>query len=325
MIVPKYWSESKTKKIVNGKQFTLKRFGWSDISELDAKNLADVRLREAVSTLEKEGDVRRIDHKTSYNGSEGVPIREEVISTHEDVVISRNSYGALCLNTPDVLFGDIDFEFEASFKMHVISFALLFVCALLIGFYFEAWVSLGISIVVAAISTSTLANLLHRVTLGLGGGIEKKALDTITNVSLQNPELHIRVYRTPLGYRILFMNNSYCPTGEAAIRLLNELQSDRLYIQMCKNQNCFRARVSPKPWRIGMVRLKPAPGVWPIEEERMAERREWVKMYELKAKNVSSCHYLMQLGSDKVDAKAEFVRKIHDELCRVSDSELEIA
>ncbi len=325
MLVPRYWSESKTKKVVNGKQFTLMRFGWSDTSELDAKNLADVRLQDAVSTLEKEGDVRRIDHKTSYNGAEGVPIREEVISTHEDVVISRNSYGALCLNTPDVLFGDIDFDFEASFRMHVISFALLFICALLLGFYFESWGTLGVCVFVAAIFTSTLANILHRVTLRLSGGVEKKALDTIMNVSMQNPELHMRIYRTPLGYRVLLMNNTYCPTGEAAIRLLNELESDRLYIQMCKNQNCFRARVSPKPWRINMVRLKPTPGVWPIKKERMAERQEWVKMYELKSKNISSCHYVTRLGSDKVNAKAEFVRKIHDELCRVNNSELKIA
>lgn len=325
MIVPRYWSESKTRKIVNGKQFTIKRFGWSDINELDAKSLADARLQEAVSTLMKEGDVRRIDHKTSYNGAEGIPIREEVISTHEDVVISRNSYGALCLNTPDVLFGDIDFEYEASFQIHAISFVLLLICSLLLGLSFESWAALGISIFAAAIFTSTLANALHRATLKLSGGAEKKALNTITHVSTQNSELNIRVYRTPLGYRVLFMNSTYNPTDGKAIQLLNDLKSDRTYIQMCKNQNCFRARVSPKPWRIGIVRLRPTSGVWPIKEERMEERREWVKMYEMESANVSSCHYVASIGSDKVDTKAEFVRKIHDELCKVNNSELKIA
>jgi hypothetical protein len=325
MIVPEYWSESRTKKVVDGRQFTIKRFGWSDTSELDAKHHADARLKEAVKTLEAEGDVRRIDHKTSYNGAEGIPIREEVISKHQDIVISRNSYGALCLNTPDVLFADIDFECEASLKTYVIAFILLFFCAAITGLFFKSWLALALGAVAAVIFTSTVANLMHSMMLGLSGGFERKALDRIKRVSRENVELHFRVYRTPLGFRVLLMNDTYCPAGDSALKLLKDLQSDSIYIQMCKNQNCFRARVSPKPWRIGVERLKPRPGVWPIKEERMGERRNWVRMYESTAKNYSSCHYLMKLGSDKVAAKAEFVRQIHDDLCKVSSSELKAA
>ena len=113
MIVPQYWSESKLRKIVNGRQFTIKRFGWSDVSEDDAKKHADTRVQDAARELEEKGDVRRVDHKVAYNGAEGIPIREEVISRHQDVVITRNTYGSLCLNTPDVLFADVDFEQKA--------------------------------------------------------------------------------------------------------------------------------------------------------------------------------------------------------------------
>jgi hypothetical protein len=325
MIVPGYWSESKTKKVVDARQFTIKRFGWSDVSELDAKNHADTRLKEAVKTLETEGDVRRIDHKTSYNGAEGIPIREEVISRHQDIVISRNSYGALCLNTPDVLFADIDFEYEVSFKENVIAFILLLICAAITGLLFKTWLALSLAAVAAVILTSTVAKLIHSMILGLSGGIERKALARIKKVSRENAELHFRLYRTPLGYRVLLMNETYCPANDSALKLLKDLQSDSIYIQMCKNQNCFRARVSPKPWRIGIQRLKPRPGVWPIKEGRMGERRDWVRMYESKAKNYASCHYLMKLGSDKVATKAEFVRQIHDDLCKVSNSDLKAA
>ena len=123
MIAPQYWSESKIKKVVNGKQYTLKRFGWSDVSEFEAKKHADIRLREAEEILIKAGDVRRIDHKASYNGAEGIPIREEVISHHNNSVITRNTYGALCINTPNVFFADIDFDYKPSFKIH--SFAAI--------------------------------------------------------------------------------------------------------------------------------------------------------------------------------------------------------
>jgi len=30
MIVPKYWAEAKTKAKFEGRQYTIKRFGWSD-------------------------------------------------------------------------------------------------------------------------------------------------------------------------------------------------------------------------------------------------------------------------------------------------------
>jgi len=322
MIVPKYWSESKTKKIANGRQFTIKRFGWSDESELDAKKHADSRLSEAVQTLEKEGDVRRIDHKTSYNGAEGIPIREEVIS--------RNSYGALCLNTPDVLFADIDFEHDVSFTVSVIAFVVLSsfasVAALLFQvWFFQSWVAFAVGIFIALILTPMLAGLLNKVIQRISGGPEAKALEQIKKVSSENAELHLRLYRTPMGYRVLLMNDTYSPTSEAAINLLKDLQSDNIYIQMCKNQDCFRARVSPKPWRIGVDRLKPSPGVWPIKAERLRERVRWVGMYEKKARSYSSCHYVLDLGSDKVHKKAEFVRKIHDEMCKVTNDKLEIA
>ncbi|MFH2047156.1 MAG: hypothetical protein ABIK92_18665 [Pseudomonadota bacterium] len=325
MIVPRYWSESKTKKIVEGRQFTIKRFGWSDLSEQDAKAHADDRLKEAVKTLETEGDVRRIDHKTSYNGAEGIPIREEVISKHQDVIISRNSYGSLCLNTPDVMFADIDFEYEASFKTHVVAFIFLSFCAAIISLFFKSWLALFLSAIAVLVFIPTMAKLIHRMILSLNGGFERKAIETIKKVSIESPELHFRLYRTPLGFRVLLMNDTYSPTSDTAINLLKDLQSDSIYVQMCKNQNCFRARVSPKPWRIGIERIKPQPGVWPIKEERMKDRREWVDMYEKKAKNYSSCHFLMQLGSVKVSPKAEFVRKIHDDLCKVSSSELSTA
>lgn len=322
MIVPRYWSEAKTKRTVNGRQFTIKRFGWSDTSEQDAKRHADARLEEAVRTLEREGDVRRIDHKITYNGAEGIPIREEVISQHQDVVISRNSYGALCLNTPDVFFADIDFAMESSFKAVSLAFVLLLGCAAVVSFFFQSSLVFILGAFLALILSSTLAAAIRNLMLRAKGGIEKIALDRINTVASENPELHVRVYRTPMGFRVLLMNDTYSPVSDKALALLQHFNSDSLYVRMCRNQQCFRARVSPKPWRIGVSRLTPRPGVWPIKAELLGERKKWVDAYEQVARNYSSCHYLCQIGSNKVHEKAEFVRKIHDDLCRATTTEL---
>lgn len=325
MIVPRYWSESRTRKFANGHQFTIKRFGWSDTSERDAKTHADERLQEAVETLERDGHVRRIDHKTSYNGAEGIPIREEVIDKTQDVVISRNSYGALCLNTPDVLFADIDFEFEASIKTYVVAFSILAILTLIATFSFQSWKVLLVGLFASIIFTSTVADLLHKIVLLSRGDPEKRAIETVKRVSENNTELHIRLYRTPNGCRLLIMNDTYDPTGDKAINLLHSLNADEVYIQMCRNQNCFRARLSPKPWRIGVDRLHPTPGVWPIKTKWMAERSRWVKNYEEKSTGYAACRYLFSLGSEETNNKAEFVRQIHDDACRVNNGELVLA
>jgi hypothetical protein len=110
MIIPDYWDEHKEKrKLSTRKQGTITRFGWSDLNQDDAKRHAKQRVEEAFQKLEDGQEVERREKRVSYNGSEGVPIREEVVQFHGDAVVSRNIYGALCINTPDVLFADIDF------------------------------------------------------------------------------------------------------------------------------------------------------------------------------------------------------------------------
>lgn len=325
MIVPQYWAESKIKKIVKGRQFTIKRFGWSDVSEGEAKANADARLDEAVKELERQGSVRRVDHKVRYNGAEGIPIREEVVARHGDVVISRNSYGALCLNVADVLFADIDCESEVPFSISAISFLLLSAVSIFVALNLHSWGWLLGLLFAAYIMTSFVAGLIHKFVMRLNGGAEQKILNNIHQFSIENPDLHIRLYRTPLGYRILLMNGIYEPGADASVSILENLKADSVYIQMCRNQNCFRARVSPKPWRIGVERLGPRPGVWPINPDRLEDRARWVKTYEELSINYSSCHFLMKLGSDKVHEKAEFVRQLHDDMCKVFRSDLKIA
>jgi hypothetical protein len=88
---------------------------------------------------------------------------------------------------------------------------------------------------------------------------------------------------------------------------------------MCLRQNCFRARVSPKPWRVGIEQhLRPRPGIWPINPERLPERRRWVDSYEKAAESFASCAFLEALGSGRVHPAATEVQRLHDDLSRSS-------
>ena len=85
---------------------------------------------------------------------------------------------------------------------------------------------------------------------------------------------------------------------------------------MCKNQNCFRARISPKPWRIGLEALRS--GVWPVKEQSMHARNVWVDEYQTRAEEYASCKFVEQLGSPLTHPTAKHVQSIHDPYCNAN-------
>jgi len=113
---------------------------------------------------------------------------------------------------------------------------------------------------------------------------------------------------------VLAMHRTFSATEPAVAAFFDALGVDRVYRQMCVNQDCFRARVGPKPWRVGVSgHIRPRPGVWPVAPERMAERQAWIRHYESVAAGFASCRFLEALGSGAAHPAAEAVRKIHDD------------
>ena len=100
MIVPRFWAEGRLQVRDAQRQVTVRRFGWSDESEAAAQAHADARTREALERILAGESLPRRDHKVPYNGAEGLPIREEILERHGEAVITRNTYGSRCLNTP---------------------------------------------------------------------------------------------------------------------------------------------------------------------------------------------------------------------------------
>lgn len=156
MIVPQFWAESRLQHREKGKQVTVRRFGWSDSSQADAQSNADARVREALARVLAGEKLRRRDLKVAYNGSAGVPIREEVVSRHGETVISRNSYGARCLNTPNVLFADIDFPDRVPSWFFFAVFAALILLAVAVARLTDSW-GAGVASAVFALFVAGMA------------------------------------------------------------------------------------------------------------------------------------------------------------------------
>lgn len=315
MIVPEYWAEGRIQQRIEKRQFTVRRFGWSDISQEDAQANADARTKEAFDRIVAGEKLPRRETKISYNGSEGLPIREQILARHGDTIITRNSYGAHCLNTPNVLFADIDFHEPRTKPPLLKTMLLLLVLGVILnakGKDLYSWIAFG-----AFALCLLLSWLIERKRKRERPDPLQQGRERIRTFMQAHPNWSLRTYRTPAGLRVLVTHRTFDPQEPAVAELFQALDVDPVYTYMCRNQNCFRARLSAKPWRIGIAsHMRPRPGVWPINPEHLPLRNQWIAEYEQKARGFAACKFLESFGSGLVDDTAKTVQALHDDACR---------
>lgn len=326
MIVASYWAESRKKVRKGGKQITVRRHGWSDVDQEQAEAMAEARALDTLNRILAGDNLDRIEPKVAYNGAEGVPIREEILSRHGKEVITRNAYGAKCLNTPDVLIADVDFALEASLLFKTFTFLALF-----LPLFFAGWLlghtRLGILFgVISLLFVSVLSNTIIKLKVKMAGGYVAQVKKRILTFLSKNADWNIRVYRTPCGVRLIVTHQNFQSSDTIVKNFFESVGADPLYVKMCEKQACFRARLTAKPWRIGIkTRMKPRPGVWPIRPERQKERSSWIELYEKKAANYAACNYIESLGSGKIHPKIGAIVNLHDEESKAMLSTISIA
>jgi hypothetical protein len=326
MIVPTYWAEARRQERTRERQVTVRRFGWSDDSPEAAQAMAEARVDEAFERAKQDRNWPRYERRVAYNGSEGVPIREEVLARYGDAVITRNGYGARCLNTPDVLFADVDFSDGAPGQLYKACALPMALGAIALGSQIGSIVLTIVLILIALILAIFVANFAWRTWVQLRGGHEALALRRLHKYLDAHREWNVRVYRTPAGLRLLATHAPQAPRDSATQEFFRALGVDPIYAQMCRNQNCFRARLTGKPWRIGVAEhIRPRRRTWPIPPERLAERQAWVANYEHQAQNFAACRYVDSFGSGFIHDRVRATVERHDEECRALGTELALA
>jgi hypothetical protein len=313
MIVPEHWAEARVQHREPRKQVTVRRFGWSDQSIAEAQNMADARAREALQRIIEGAPSDRREPKVPYNGAEGVPIREEIVSRHGDEVITRNSYGARCLNTPDVMFVDVDLPDGQSCALSAVVTVALVIAALVWGSNSGSKL-LGIGLVICALFSGHYVTCLFlNLALRLRGGAEKIARDRVKKFVMGRPDWNVRIYRTPSGLRVLALHRAFDPDDPEALECFKALAADPVYVRMCRNQKCFRARLSAKPWRLGIARhIISGRVAWPPKPDRLPARSAWIEHYESAANGYAACAWITDLGSGGVSPEVRPVMELHD-------------
>jgi len=259
---------------------------WSSQSIADAQSLADQAAQQLADRFQS-GDFPP-KHGGYYPDR---PFREQVMQEIKNdagetsAVVTRNSYGCLVLNTSRAMFVDIDLpEPKAS------------------GGFFK--------------------KLFGKPDVAPATDPQSAAMTRIENWTRNNPDWGWRIYRTRAGLRLLATQGLVEADSEIADGVFEALGADPLYRKLCKAQKCFRARLTPKPWRCG-IRSKPERWPW-LDAKQEKHFQKWEAQYLSFSANWATCEFIRHIGNPDIHADVQSVLKLHDGPTR-SESKLQLA
>jgi hypothetical protein len=198
-------------------------------------------------------------------------------------IVTRNAYGSLVLNTDSLMFVDVDGRANhprsATFGEMISS---LF----------------GNSLFGKRNAPSPAPNPVP---------------DTMSRVALRHG-LSVRIYETAAGYRLLITSAPFKPGSADAEAMLTDFGSDPLYMRLCRLQESFRARLTPKPWR---CHLGNPPVGFPFETTGAQDRyRRWEAEYASKTSSYATCRYVASLGPGTMVPEFNELIQYHDTVTR---------
>ena len=302
----------------------MRRWGWSDLSQEDAEKHADERVAQAQEEALKLGwpgnpdlKILRREPKTEYNGAYGVPIREEIVQEEGMDIITRNSYGSLCLNTPDVMIVDVDdldliHQFRQSKldrgggKVIHAGFFTFITLSIILSNDSNFWQSGLLAWITYLVGVHLVGKIKENRWFKAMGGAVGWLRDKLTEEGGS-----WALYRTPAGARAIRLDGEDHPDENSSIEKLDRLGSDRNYKALCRKQRCYRARLTPKPWRIDFERW--GGPVWPLDEKNTELRKRWVSSYDRARQGWGACLWVEDLGKGETNQRNKTVRDLHDQ------------
>lgn len=143
------------------------------------------------------------------------------------------------------------------------------------------------------------------------------ALTRIRDALRAASDASFRIYATAGGYRVLATDPIFEPGQPPAESLMAATGADPMFIQLCRAQRSFRARLTPKPWRCG---ARVPPGQHPREDgEAQGEFARWLDTYERACAGKAVCRLVDEVGWHRVQAEIRPILERHDEVTRVNE------
>lgn len=260
-----------------GKYWQLGRFTNPDHpqKEFCCWGVSNLSNEDALCDARKRADciIRKMQGAPAHNDRYEADIIEELVEKiSERSIVTRNRYGARVLNTCDVTILDVDVFQQSLSSLIANCFKRIF----------------GKKIPVA--QTPKQTTLLH--------------IDSVLSAQI----LDARVYETRAGFRVILNTSHLDPASNAFLAFSRKLRADPLYASLCKRQRCFRARLTPKPYR---MRIPVCRYTWPQTEDTYRKNQAWVESYEARSRDFSVCRLVKTYGNDFSE---NAIIRFHDEL-----------
>lgn len=332
--IPRHWAAVRETHTFPGQgPFALTIHGSSDVSVEDARRDARERMDALVAA---GGPEQEHDSGLEYYPSRRVPeeLLEEVHGENGALIaaVTRNRYGAAVLNTDALLICDVDLPQEdvgrsrprigrAGKRPGLLS-------RLLGGGATHdtaretspvepaprgADISTG-GVGGAADGNHDAAGLpdeLGGPGSGERGRVHAELLTSIRDFGARHPELGVRAYRTRHGFRLLVSGADAHPASERARALMAEVRSDPLYMLLCRVHDTYRARLTPKPWRVEIDRFESLG----TRTASAPEHRDWVRRYRDASAQVAVCR-LLEVTGPAPSAGEQGIIDLHDRATR---------
>ena len=332
--IPRYWAAVHETHAFPGRgTFALTVNGASDVSVEDARHDARRRL-DALVAAGGPGQRGGSDHE--YYPSRRLPeeLLEEVHDEDGTLVaaVTRNRYGAAVLNTDVLLISDVDLPPEitgrttsADTRSAGVGKRPGLLSRLLGGGRAERDVDNGSSgegrggaaeaSGAAAHGTDAASADLPDELGGQGAGERGRAhaqiLESIREFGRRHPDLGVRAYRTRNGFRLLVSGTGAHPASDRARALMEEVRSDQLYMLLCRVHDTYRARLTPKPWRVGADRFESLG----TRSAKDPEHSDWVRRYGEASAQVAVCR-LLEVTGPAPSALEQRIIDLHDRATR---------
>ena len=167
-----------------------------------------------------------------------------------------------------------------------------------------------------------LPTMIDRFLSLFGKPIKDKAfyLKSIKAFHNQNPDFAFRVYETFAGLRLVVTNKTLSHDSKEAQRIFRGLEIDPLYVRLCHAQTCFRARLTPKPWRIGLPR--PSSRFPRDNNKDLNEFSDWLKKYRQQSQNYSVVKLIENIGKHRLHDDVARVLDFHDKMALTTSEKL---
>ncbi len=118
-----------------------------------------------------------------------------------------------------------------------------------------------------------------------------------------------RIYETCKGIRVMVLGRFIEPGSEQFKNFCEKSNADGLYSWLCIQQRCYRARLTPKPYRMHIECIKYR---CPVPEGQEQAYKNWEHEYANAARGFAVCRYVETLGGGVVDSR---IIDLHDRYC----------